>query len=189
MAQVVAAAMGANLFDENKSSTIFVVSDADLPNAASHPGFFDGRLLIDILAWDWNLRVAVGEPVVTDSKSRSHGLDYGRDFTIHGRLRAPHELRGKTIKVTLTPFGPKVGFGRGGLQHVGAFTTPSEGFELEAVLMLPEDAITSTATSLGSRWKYLQIKTDDEGPDGTKASAYFFHARIHPNLEAWANAE
>jgi hypothetical protein len=188
VAHVVAAAMGANLFDENKSRTTFAVSDADLPNAASDTGFFDGRLLIDILTWDWNLRIAIGR-VLTEPKSRSHGLDYGRDFTIHGRVRAPRELRGKTIKVTLTPFGPKVRFGRGGLQYVGEFTPPSEGFELAAVLMLPEDAITSTATSLGSRWKYLQIRTDDEGPDGTKASAYFFHARIHPNLEAWANAD
>ncbi|MES2343145.1 MAG: hypothetical protein V4597_15845 [Pseudomonadota bacterium] len=177
------------MLDENKAGTLFVVSDEDLPNAASDPSFFDGRLLIDILAWDWNLSVAIGDRVVSGSKLASQGLDYGRDFTIHGHVRAPRELRGKTIKVTLSPFGPKVRFGRGGLQHVGEFTPPSEGFEFEAVLMLPEEAIASTATSLGSRWKYLQIKTDDEGPDGAKASAYFFHARIHPNLKAWANAD
>lgn len=164
------------------------MSDDDLPNAAADPSFFEGRLLIDILAWDWNLRVAIGDRVVTGKPGFS-GLDYGRDFTIQGHVRAPCELRGKTIKVTLSPFGPNVRFGRGGLDRVGEFAPPSEGFDLEAVLMLPEDAIASTATSLGSRWKYLQIKTDDEGPDGTKASAYFFHARIHPNLEAWANAD
>lgn len=163
--------------------------DADSPNAASDPSFFDGRLLIDVLAWDWNLRVAIGDRLEAGSKLASDGPDYGRDFTIHGRVRAPRELQGKSIKVTLSPFGPKVRFGRGGIQHVGEFAPPSEGFEIEAVLMLPEEAIPSTATSLGARWKYLQIKTYDEGPDGTKASAYFFHARIHPNLEAWANAD
>lgn len=166
------------------------MSDLEPPNATSDPSFFDGRLMIDILAWDWNLRVATNQ-AVTRSKARSLVLDYGRDFTIHGRVRAPREHRGKDIKVTLSPFGPKVRFGRGGLQQVGKLTVCPEGsdFDLEAVLMLPEAAIASTAASLASTWKHLQIKTHDEGPGGAKASAYFFQARIPPNLEAWANAD
>ncbi|MDO8324106.1 MAG: hypothetical protein Q7T23_14335 [Phenylobacterium sp.] len=177
--------------DKNKPCTNSVVSDAAIPNAASDPSFFEGRLMIDILAWDWNLRVAICDHAVTRPKARSLGLDYGRDFTIHGRVRAPREHRGKSIKVTLSPFGPKVRFGRGALQNVGKLTILPEGsvFEFEAVLMLPEAAIASTASSLASTWKHLQIKIHDVGPGGAEASAYFFQSSIHPNLEAWANAD
>ncbi|MBP8248319.1 MAG: hypothetical protein KAX56_15725 [Phenylobacterium sp.] len=141
--------------------------------------------MIDILAWDWNLRLAA-TTAETRSKAGSQALTYGRDFTIQGRVRAPREHRGKSVKVTLSPFGPKVRFGREGQQHVGELTALPENsdFDFEAMLMLPEAAIATTATSLASRWKHIQIKTD-----GAKVSAYFLDAAIHPNLEAWANAE
>lgn len=136
------------------------MSDVKPPNAATDPGFFDGRLMIDIVGWDWNLRIAVN-PALARPKARFHGLDCGRDFIIHGRARGPRELRGKAIKVTLSPFGSKVRFGRGGLQQVGALKAGPGGsdFDFEAVLMLPEDAIATTATSLASTWKHLQSRT------------------------------
>ncbi len=167
------------------------MSDADPPNAASDPGFFDGRLMIDILGWDWNMRIAIGDHAVARPQGRTHGLEYGRDFTIHGRVRAPRKLRGKEMKVTLSPFGPRVRFGQRGLQQVGALAElpPGSDFDFEAMLMLPEDAIASTATSLASTWKHLQIRIGNDGPGSTSIVAYDFHARIHPNLEAWANAD
>jgi hypothetical protein len=176
---------------KNKERTDFVVSDVNPPNAASDPSFFDGRLMIDILAWDWPLRVAIGDHAVTRPKARSHGLDYSRDFAIHGRVRAPRELRGKKMKVTLSPFGPRVRFGQGGLQQVGALAELPSGsdFDFEAMLMLPEDAIAATATSLALAWKHLQIRVGDGGLGSTSIVAYDFHGSIHPNLEAWANAD
>lgn len=166
------------------------MADAPPSNAASDPSFFEGRLMIDILAWDWNLRIAVS-PSFARSKARFHGLDYGRDFSIHGRVRGPRELRGKGIKVTLSPFGPKVRFGRRGLQQVGTLKALPAGsdFDFEAALMLPEDAIATTAISLASAWKHLQIQTDDDDLGGARIFAYSFHAYIHPNLEAWASAD
>lgn len=146
--------------------------------------------MIDVLAWDWNLRIAVS-PALARSKAWFHGLDYSRDFTIHGRVRGPRELRGKGIKVTLSPFSPKVRFGRGGLQQVGGLIVPPVGsdFDFEAVLMLPEDAIATTATSLSSAWKHLQLQTDNDDISRARIFAYSFHASIHPNLEPWANAD
>jgi hypothetical protein len=136
------------------------------------------------------LRLRIANPAATRPKARFQGLDYGRDFIIRGRVRAPRELRDKTIKVILSPFGPKIRFGRGTLQHVGILNPspePSE-FDLEAMLMLPEEAIAPTVASLASTWKHLQIQLQDE-PDGAGISSYYFHASIHPNLEAWANAD
>lgn len=158
--------------------------------SALDPAFFDGRLLVDILDWDWKLRLAVeaGSP---RRRQRSEGLTCGRDFVLRGRLRAPRELRGKAIKVTLSPFGPKVKFGRGGLQKIGDLRIPVAGsdFDLEAMLMLPEDAIPATAASLATLWKILQIIVRDGSDEGAAISHYFFGVDIHPNLEAWANAE
>lgn len=166
------------------------MSDDPRPNAALDPGFFDGRMMIDILAWDWNLRVAIS-PAAFRPKARFQGLDYGRDFTITGRVRAPRELRGKTIKVTLSPFGPRVRFGRGGLKEVGRLTLLPLGGDLDyrVTLMLPEEAIATTATSLASAWKHLDIWTFEEVPQDAMVSSYSFSAEIHPNLLAWANAE
>lgn len=164
--------------------------DDQPPNAALDPAFFEGRLLVDVLAWDWNLRVAISSAALRP-KARFQGLDYGRDFTVHGRVRAPRELRGKTMKVTLSPFGPRVRFGRGGLEHVGrlAVLAPGADVDFEATLMLPEEAIATTATSLASRWRHLQILTFDEGPHGARVSSYFFGADVHSNLRQWANAD
>jgi hypothetical protein len=136
--------------------------DDQPPNAALDPAFLEGRILIDILAWDWNLRLAISSTAMRP-RARFQGLDYGRDFTIHGSVRAPRDLRGKTVRVTLSPFGPKVRFGRGGLQQVGSLTVLPQGSDVdfEATLMLPEEAIATTATSLASAWKHLQILTFD----------------------------
>lgn len=164
------------------------MSDDAQPPTALDPSFFEGRLMIDILAWDWNLRVAIN-PNAMRPRARFQGVDYGRDFTIHGRIRAPRELRGKTIKATLSPFGPKVRFGRGGLRQVGGLEVKAAGadHEFEVALMLPEEAISTTATSLASVWKHLSIWTFDEDVDSAKVEAYDFAADIHPNLRAWAD--
>jgi hypothetical protein len=166
------------------------VSDVDPPSAASDPSFFDGRVMIDILAWNWSLRLRIGNPAAAGMKARFQGLDYGRDFIIRGQVRAPRELRGKTIEVVLSPFGPDVRFGRGGLQQVGTLKSQSQHSRLEfkATLMLPEDAIAPTVASLASTWKHLQILTEDE-PGGARITSYFFQASIHPNMEGWANAD
>ncbi|MDZ4376432.1 MAG: hypothetical protein U1C74_34030 [Phenylobacterium sp.] len=175
---------------EQKKYVRRVSDDADF-HAALDPAFFDGRMMIEVVAWDWHLRVGIGSNPAGFASRTLKGLDYGRNFIIQGRIRAPRPLRGKSIKVTLSPFGPRVRFGRGGLQHVGrlAVQQPGAPNDYEAVLMLPESAIPSTATSLASIWKYLQVLTLDEGAGGARISAYFFAADIHPNLQAWANAE
>lgn len=159
-------------------------------NAATDPGFFDGRLMIDILGWDWHLHIRISHSARMRSKARFQGLDYGRDLVIRGQVRAPRELRGKTIRVVLSPFGPKVRFGRGGLQQVGSLSASLDrsDFDFEATLMLPEDAIAPSITSLASTWKHLQIQIEDEAGD-TGIFAYSFHAYIHPNLKAWADAD
>lgn len=166
------------------------MSDDEQPTTVLGPAFFEGRLMIDILTWDWNLRVAINS-AARGRKVQFQGLDYGRDFILHGRISAPRELRGKSIKVTLSPFGPKVRFGRGGLQRVGRLTVPppDSEFDFEGVLMLPDDAIATTATSLATTWKHLQVRILDQDVQGAKVLSYHFAAAIHPNLRAWAHGD
>ena len=130
------------------------MSDDPQWNAARDPRSFDGRILVDILGWTWNLRVAVSAPSARPKARFQNGLEYGRDFQIQGRIRSPSVLRGKSMDLTLTPFGPRVLFGRNGLTDVGRITVRATGAEegFAAVLMLPESAIPSTATSLASAW-------------------------------------
>jgi hypothetical protein len=147
--------------------------------------------MIDILAWDWRLRLRISDPAKTRPKARFQGLDYDRDLIVRGRVRAPAELRGKTIEVILSPFGPKVHFGRGGLHQVGTCKASPEGSDsdFQATLMLPEDAIAPSITSLASTWKHLQIQIGADDLGGGAIFAYSFHAYIHPNLKAWADAD
>ena len=165
------------------------MSDDSRWNAASDPRFFDGRVLIDIQTWDWNLRVAVSEPPRRLISRFQGGLDYSRDFKLRGCVRAPGAMRGKIVDVTLSPFGPKVVFGRNGLKEVGRLSdgVPEQGVDLSATLMLPESAIPSTATSLASIWKHLDLWIVDATEEGAKVSAFAFSAAIHPNLAEWAN--
>jgi hypothetical protein len=166
------------------------VTEETSPNLPSDPTVSGGRLMIDILSWDWKLQISVSL-ASKRSKPPFQGLDYGRDFTLLGQVRGPRELRGKGIKVTLSPFGPKVRFGQGGLRHLGELVKPLAGsdFDLEARLILPEDAIATTATALASVWKHIQLQTDHGDISGTRILSYAFHASIHPNLEPWANGD
>lgn len=137
--------------------------------------------MIDILAWDWSLRIT----------ARSKGAPgVGRDFVLQGRVRAPREDRDKTVKVTLSPFGPKVRFRPDGRDAIGVLKVAAEdeSFDLEAHLMMPEDAIATTAIGLSTAWKLLQIRLGDE-PGAAEVFAFSFHSYVPPLLESWANAE
>lgn len=167
------------------------MSDDPQWNAARDPRFFDGRILVDILAWDWNLRVAVSGLSARRKARFQGGLGYGRDFKIQGRVRAPSALRGKLIDVSLSPFGPKVLFGRNGLKEVGRLDVgaPGDNADFAASLMLPESAMASTATSLAATWKHLDLWIFDGADAGARVSAFSFSAAIHANLLDWANAD
>jgi hypothetical protein len=167
------------------------MSDDPRWNAALDPKFFDGRILVDILAWDWNLRVAVSGPLARPKSQFQRGLDYGRDFKIQGRIRAPGMLSGKSIDITLSPFGPKVLFGGNGLKEIGRLTVGVTGEDADfvAILMLPESAVPSTAASLASIWKHIDLWAFDGTGKGARISAFAFSAQIHANLLDWANGD
>ena len=72
------------------------------------PSFFEGRFLIEILSWDWPLYLGMSSKNVPRKYTFQGGLDYVRAIDVEGRILAPVEYRGQTIRVHISPFGPEV---------------------------------------------------------------------------------
>ena len=161
-------------------------------NAAQDPGFFDGRLLIRIKTWDWNLSVGLSSEASPPEHRAQGELRYVRNFEIEGEVAAPRAHRGKTVRVWISPFDKNLRFGPEDYPEVGRFyfrhpETRRQGLSLR--ILLPEESITTTATCLASVWKFLHVETVD--PDAEQASirSYYFCAAIHPNLESLVNGD
>jgi hypothetical protein len=161
-------------------------------NAAEDPGFFDGRFLIRINAWDWPLSVGLSSDPVPPEHRFQGGLRYTRTFDIDGEVAAPKEHRGRPVRVWVSPFSKDLRFGPENYPEVGRFFLrhPEKGQKgLSMTILLPEDAITTTATCLASVWKYLHVWTVAADTEQARIKSYSFSADFHPNLEGWVNGD
>ena len=159
-------------------------------NAAEDPGFFDGRLLIRIKSWDWPLSVGLSSDLTPPEHRFQGGLHYVRTFDIHGEVAAPAEHRGRPVQVWLSPFDKDLRFGPETYPEVGRFFVrhPEEGRQgLSLTILLPEDAIATTATCLASVWKYLHVWTVNVDAEQASIKSYSFSADIHSNLQGWVD--
>lgn len=159
------------------------------PNAMDDSEFFDGRILIEITAWDWNLHVGLSHPATPRKHRFEGGLNYSRGIEIVGKVRAPSAHRGDLVRVWLSPTGREAKFGGDGLNEVGRFyvgrsDAPGGGFR--ATLLLPESSLPGVLTCLSSIWKYVDIWTECADSDEQRITAFSFSAAIHPNLAEWA---
>ncbi len=164
------------------------MESADSDNAALGPGFFDGRLLIEIETWDSSLHLGLSPEAIPVEYRFQGGLAYTRGFDITGRVIAPKTCRTKSIRIWISPFGPEAQFGPDGLDEVGQLhvVRPGSGrSDLTATLLVPEAALPFAATSLSSVWKYIHVWTFDEEDDKASISAFSFSSTVHANLDAW----
>jgi hypothetical protein len=164
----------------------------DIANAALDPGFFNGRFMVEIREWDWHFHLSLSHPKVPKTYRFQGGLNYSRGVEIIGRVRAPNPLRGKLMRIWLSPFGPEIKFGAGGIDRVGQFyrdRPDAIGCDFEASLQLPADALPPAITCLSSVWRYLDIWIDKYEGDEASVTAFSFSANIHPNLKDWAGAD
>ena len=165
----------------------------DASNVTEDEGFFDGRIMVEIAAWDWALYVGLlNQPSTPVEYQFQGGLNYSRGINITGRIRAPSSHRGELMRIWISPFGPGLDFGAEGLDNVGRFyrsrpDAPRPG--LEASLLLPESALPQALTCLSSVWRYLDIWTAEAEGDEAPITAFSFSASIHPNLADWAGPE
>jgi hypothetical protein len=159
------------------------------PNAALDPAFSDGRLLIEIEAWDGSLHVGLSSDLTPPEYRFQGGLSYVRGFDVDGRVVAPGRHRAKKIRLSLSPFGPDTWFGPEGLDEVGQLNihaAQSGKADFSATLLIPEAALPLAATCLSSVWRYVHVWTFDEDSERASVSAFSFSSTIHRNLEAWA---
>jgi hypothetical protein len=164
----------------------------DASDQALDPQFFEGRVMVEITQWDWNLYVGFSPETVPIEYRFQGGLNYSRGLEIRGRVRAPSADRGKLIRIWLSPFGPDVGFGIDGLDSIGRFYRGRSEVDLseyQASLYLPESALSPVVSCLSSIWRYLNFWTVDDGGDESPVSAFTFSATVHPNLLEWAGPE
>jgi hypothetical protein len=160
--------------------------------AALDPSFFNGRLLIEILAWDWRLHVGLSHKHTPRKYRFQRGLDLVRSIHLEGRILAPQEHRGHDVRVHFSPFGPRMKFGRGGMDRVGWFYLPRSAPEqrgYSASLLLPEADLALLGVALNSRTKYLHLWMFDVDIDQAKVRDYGLSSTISDQVKPWAGVE
>jgi hypothetical protein len=166
-------------------------ADGDAPRPPDE-GFFDGRLLVELEAWEGNLHVGLSSELTPQEYRFQGGLDYLRSFVLSGRVVAPKHQRGKPIQLWLKPVGPEVRFGPGELDEVGQLhLNPPEALKagFTGTLFFPETALPFAATCLSAIWKYLQISTFDERDGHASVSTFSFSSDIHESLGSWVASD
>src|ERR1700743_1487099 len=98
-----------------RDPTVWTPMTSDVPDHALDGAFFDGRLMVEIREWNWHFHLALSHPDIRAKYRFQRGLSYSRSIEIFGAVRAPHPDRGKLMRIWLSPFGPKITFGRNGL--------------------------------------------------------------------------
>jgi hypothetical protein len=159
-------------------------------DAGEGPGFFDGRFLIRIKSWDWPLSVGLSSDLTPPEDRIQDGLFYLRTFEIEGEIAAPKEYRGRSVRIWVSSFDKDLRFGPKHYPEVGRFVfhhPQQEGKGLSLTILLPEEAIAATASSLASVWKYLDIWVVNSDAEQASIKSYVFSAAIHPNIEGWVN--
>jgi hypothetical protein len=145
----------------------------------------DKEFRIEILAWDWNLAVAISSELTPVEHRFQGGLSYVRGFEIWGRVVEPEAYRGKTVRISIFPFGPEITFGPDEIDEVGRlYLSGPAGNKADwtVSLLLPENATTPLATGLGTVTKYLFIRIFDADANEASIDHYAFSASLPVSL-------
>ena len=159
-------------------------------NGALHPSFFEGRLLIEILSWDWRLYLGVSRVGPREYRFQG-GLDRVRTIWVEGRIQAPQEHRGRDIKVIFTPFGPEMRFG-GEPKSVGSlflFRSAPEPRDYEANLLLPEADLPMLGIALSTTTRYLHVWTSALDVEVARVTNYSLSANLGEKVKPWAGLD
>lgn len=154
------------------------------------PRFFEGRVLIELLSWDWALYVGLSR--IGPRKHRFQGgLDLVRSIELEGRVLAPEQHRAHDIRVDVSPFGPDIRFSPRGLNWVGRFERPNPAWPggYRASLLLPEAELAMLGIALSNTTKYLHIWTSGLEVDVATITSYSLSSTIPPKVKPWAGVD
>jgi hypothetical protein len=159
--------------------------------AALNPSFFKGRMLVEILSWEWVLGVGLSR--IGPRKYRFQGgLDLARTITMEGRIQAPQEHRGRDIEVSIYPIHRRMRFGRFGLKSVGSVQLLSSAPEpggCRANLLLPEMDLPMLAVALSTKLRYLDLWTRGFDVEVARVTNYGFSSTIGDKVKPWAGVD
>ena len=159
--------------------------------AALHPSFFEGRLLVEILSWEWEVGVGLSRIGPREYRFQG-GLDLARTITMECRIQAPQEHRGLDIEVNIYPIHGRMRFGRFGMKSVGSVRLFSSGPEPEgcrANLLLPEMDMPMLAVALSTKLRYLHLWTRELDVEAAKVTNYGFSSTIGDKVKPWAGVD
>lgn len=160
----------------------------DAGGAPLDPSFFEGRVLIEILSWEWQLGVGLSRIGPREYRFQG-GLDLARTITMEGRIQAPQEHRGRDIEVSIYPIHRRMRFGRLGRKSVGSvqlFSSAPEPGSRRAILLLPEMDLPMLAVALSTKLKYLDLWTRGLDVEVAKVTNYGFSSTIGDKVKPWA---
>jgi hypothetical protein len=160
-------------------------------DGALHPSFFEGRLLIEILSWAWE--VGVGLSRIGPRKDRFQGgLDLARTITMEGRVQAPQAHRGRDIEVLIYPIHRRMRFGRLARRSIGSVrlsNADSESGPFGAYLFLPEMDLPMLAVALSTNLRYLDLWTPGLDVQAPPVTRYGFSATVGERVKPWAGLD
>jgi len=149
---------------------------------------FDGRLLIEIEAWEANYGLGMAADDALAEASYLDGLDLSRSFHLQGRVLAPKEVRGRTVRVNIFPLPPELLFVPGETTCVGRLYQKPERPTISdhsMTVWIPEADVNHVGTCLATNWKYLHVWISDPDEIDPDVTTYSFSSTVHRNLEAW----
>jgi hypothetical protein len=123
-------------------------------------GNSEQRLLIEISNWDWPLHVGIAPRSLPEQERFQGGLFYARGIEIHGNVLAPGIHQGKDIRLHVLVLTQDMDFGPGGMREVGQLHERRDehlGAALEAIIFIPQNALSTSVTCLASVWKFLHL--------------------------------
>ena len=164
-----------------------MATDADHDPPKYGAEFFKNRFLSEILDWDYPLHVGLAPDSMPSEGLVQGRLIYTRSLDITGRVLGPPTYRGKILKVSIAPVGPDIDFGPSGFDHVGRINTGkvNRGSDFEVSLFLPEAALSTAISALGSTWTFLHLWTTGAPPELADVIDFAFSRTFHKNLDPW----
>lgn len=154
-------------------------------------GAFDGRLLIEIEAWEANYSLGMAADEAPPEARHLDGLDFSRGFQLQGRVLAPKEVRGRTVRVNIFPLPTERLFVPGETTCVGRLYQKPEDptvSDHSMTVWVPESDVNHVGTCLATNWKYFHVWLSDPDEIDPDVNTYSFSATVHRNLEAWVEA-
>jgi hypothetical protein len=148
------------------------------------------RIIIEITDWDWHLHVGVPHASIPKSLLYQGWLSYTRGLEVQGRIIAPSAYRWKSLSFWLMELAPKPRVTKAELAqpsfqrvgHIGPTTSPDRRTDFSASAHLPQEALTSAVTALGSVWKILQLWAIGDPEAGAAIDWFSFSRAIPPKL-------